>query len=72
MPSSAISALHNTVTSASGMITQRVMRSERNIHRHSSVTEANSAPLTSLSPACTTSLVAAMTPTLPEASWNVT
>ncbi|MNL79628.1 hypothetical protein D3C87_2062750 [compost metagenome] len=50
----------------------RVTRQERNIHRHSSVTEANSAPLTSLSPACTTSLVAAMTPTLPEASWNVT
>ncbi|MNR61204.1 hypothetical protein D3C85_1828850 [compost metagenome] len=54
------------------MMMQRVMRSERNIHKQRMLTEANRAMFTSLSPACTTSLVAAITPTLPEASWKVT
>ncbi|MNU09821.1 hypothetical protein D3C72_2566090 [compost metagenome] len=59
------------MTNANGTMMHRVTRQERNIHRHNNATEANSALLTTLSAACTTSLVAAITPTLPEASSKV-
>ncbi|MCY1364945.1 hypothetical protein D9M69_517730 [compost metagenome] len=62
--------MHSTVTSASGRMMHRVMRTERKLSRQSSVTEPNSARLTHLSAAATASLVAAITPTLPLASWK--
>jgi len=71
MPSIAISALHSTVTSASGMITHRVRRSERKVNMQRMETEMNSARFTHLSAASTASLVAAITPTLPLASRKV-
>ncbi|MNO03787.1 hypothetical protein D3C81_2245950 [compost metagenome] len=63
--------MHSTVTNASGTMMHRVTRQERNIHRHNSATDANRALLTTLSAACTTSLVAAITPTLPDANSKV-
>ena len=72
MPRIAISALQSTVTSASGRMMHSVIGKERKVIRHSTSTEANSARLTHLSAACTASLVAAITPTLPLARRNVT
>ena len=64
-------ALHSRVTSASGRMTHSVIRSDRKVRRHNAETAANSAKFTHLSDCSTTSLVAAITPTLPEARRNV-